>query len=43
MVLMNLIARRYFQQICRALKYCHEMRICHRDLKVPEEFKVFFE
>lgn len=27
-------ARRYFRQICRALKYCHEMRVCHRDLKV---------
>jgi SNF related kinase len=23
------VARRYFRQICRALKYCHEMRVCH--------------
>ena len=28
------LARRYFQQICRALKYCHQMNVCHRDLKV---------
>ena len=28
------ISRRYFRQICRALKYCHEMHVCHRDLKV---------
>jgi SNF-related kinase len=30
------LARRYFQQICRALKYCHEMHVCHRDLKVKK-------
>ncbi|UJR28549.1 hypothetical protein I4U23_009784 [Adineta vaga] len=35
------IARRYFRQICRALKYCHETHVCHRDLK-PENL-VFFE
>jgi serine/threonine protein kinase len=28
------LARTYFQQICRGLQYCHEMRVCHRDLKV---------
>ena len=28
------IARKYFQQICRALQYCHQMGVCHRDLKV---------
>lgn len=30
-------ARRYFRQICRALKYCHEMHVCHRDLKVRKK------
>jgi SNF related kinase len=30
------VARRYFRQICRALKYCHEMHVCHRDLKVRD-------
>lgn len=28
------LARKYFQQICQGLEYCHEMRVCHRDLKV---------
>ncbi|CAF2829151.1 unnamed protein product [Rotaria sp. Silwood2] len=27
------LARRYFRQICQALKYCHKMYVCHRDLK----------
>ena len=30
------VARKYFRQICRALKYCHEMHVCHRDLKVRQ-------
>lgn len=36
----ELLARRYFQQICRALKFCHEMHICHRDLKVKKQTNV---
>lgn len=28
------LARKYFRQICQALKFCHQMQICHRDLKV---------
>lgn len=28
------VARKYFRQICQGLKYCHQMRVCHRDLKV---------
>ncbi|CAF3421098.1 unnamed protein product [Rotaria socialis] len=35
------LSRKYFRQICRALKYCHKMYVCHRDLK-PENI-VFFE
>lgn len=27
-------ARKYFQQICSALQYCHQLFVCHRDLKV---------
>lgn len=30
----ELEAKRYFVQVARALAYCHDKRICHRDLKL---------
>ena len=32
-------AVRMFYQVCSGIAYLHELNICHRDLKVSEEFK----
>ncbi|CAM9259429.1 unnamed protein product, partial [Ectocarpus sp. 12 AP-2014] len=33
------VARRYFQQVMNALNYCHDLYICHRDIK-PEKIRL---